>query len=469
MLASLVTSAPQESNPEEADAAREALRLNLEETIKLALQRNRRLADALDTVSISRYTLAAADSDFEVKITPAGLVRASGESGRDNYDSQQFGVGISKKFSTGTRVYVTPRVTRRDTGTVQYETAVDTFLVQPLLRGLSPEYNLAGVLSAEFAERTSRRSLYLARVNIMLRAIQNVYDVVRLRDILRLNDESEGRLEGYAAAARSKEKIGLASPIDVYRADIQLNQARETLAVSRESYLDALDNLKILLALGMETKMDVTAPLEYKTLDPDEAEAVRIALSNRVEIDQARDNIEEAKRRSRDAEHGILPALDLELSYRRYGEDEDFGRSASFDRERWGVGLAAEGDIWRTREKAEYEKSLLSVQIQERNLTELLDDVQREVLMELRNLKKAARTISIQEDQIRQAEGKLELSRVKFAHGLANNFDLIESEGELLQAQTRLLAAVTQYIISTFRLKASLGTLIEKPSSWRAT
>ena len=452
-----------EAIPEAKSIAPEQLQLDLETTINLALRRNRALGDSRDAVVMAGYTLVGAESEFELKITPAAGARISGYSGEDNYDSQELGMTVSKELTIGTRGYVTPLIIRRDSGIEEYEAALDTFLVQPLLRGLSPEYNLAGVLAAEYGERTAARSLYLARVDTMLKAVRNVYEIIRLRDILRLNEEAAQRLEGYAAAARSKEKIGLASPIDVYRAEIQLNQALETLALTRQSYLDSIDRLKVLLTLSLETELKVTAPLDYRLVRVDEAEAVRTALFNRVEIDQARDNISEAERRARHARHGILPSLDLELSYRRFGENEDFGRSFRFDRESWGVGLAAEGDLWRTREKAEYQRRLLSVRMEKRDLTFLRDTVQLEVLKEARDLKKAAQTIKIQREQIRQAEGKLELSRIKFRHGMADNFDLIESERELLRAQTRLLNAVTGYIVSTYRFKAALGTLIEKP------
>lgn len=39
-------------------------------------------------------------------------------------------------------------------------------------------------------------------------------------------------------------------------------------------------------------------------------------------------------------------------------EDSKLSKSMDFDRDRWGVGLIAGGDIWRTAEKAQFQQSL---------------------------------------------------------------------------------------------------------------
>ena len=448
------------------EVSRAPLHLTLEEAINVTLQRNRGIEDSIDNVTSSRYTLIAADADYEVKIAPAGSAAIEGGSGIETDDGESFGIQFSKKFATGTSIYITPKVIRTEEA---YETGVTSYLVQPLLRGLSVEYNLSGIRAAEFGERTSLRSLYLTQVSTMVTTVQNIYNLIRDREILRLNEESARRLEGHKEAAQVKEKIGIASPIDVYRAEIELNQALENLTVAREAYGDSIDSLKLLLALPMETNLEITAPWDYKLLELDEKQAIEVALNNRVEIIQAEDDVSEAERSSRVAKQNTLPELNLELSYRRYGEDEKFYRSADFDKDKWGVGLSAEGDIWRTAEKAQYQQSLLTVKGTRRRMVNLRDEIQSEVKQELRTLMKSAKSIEIQKDQIHQAEGKLELARIKFSHGLANNFDLIEAERELLQAQSRLLGAVTNYIVSSYRLKAALGTLLEKPQEWRVS
>ncbi len=61
-----------------------------------------------------------------------------------------------------------------------------------------------------------------------------------------------------------------------------------------------------------------------------------------------------------------------------------------------------------------------------------------------------------------QARGKLKLSESKFRHGMANNFDLLESQTQYQKAQTDLLYETVAYITGTYRFRSVLGTLIDK-------
>ena len=45
----------------------------------------------------------------------------------------------------------------------------------------------------------------------VLDTVRAMYEVVRQKELVKLNEESERRLRGHAEAARAKEKIGLAS------------------------------------------------------------------------------------------------------------------------------------------------------------------------------------------------------------------------------------------------------------------
>jgi outer membrane protein TolC len=431
--------------------------LTLEEAINRALEANRIILDVRDGVERARLSIFSAESDFELKFIPlaeAGFTDDSEDAAEENYGA---GISVQKKFSTGTYVTLEPNASR--SGDI-YQTRIDSSLSQPLLRGLSREYNLSGVRGAEFGARSARRSLYLTQVNTIISTVRAVYDVALQRKVIHLNEESLTRLKGHAEAARVKEKFGLATPIDVYRAEIELKQAEDNLATAREAYMNAFDNLKVILAFPPGAEIDISAPLKYGLVRMDEKEAVGISLRNRVELKQAWDAVGEAERRSRVAKHGILPELDVVLSFAPYSSGEDL--NADLNEYVWGVSLSSSTDIKRTRERVIYDQSVLDANSARRNVSLLHDEVTREAKSALRALKKAEQKIDIQSQQIRTAENKLKLAQVKFKHGMASNFDLIEAEKQLRQAQTSMVSAVIDYIIGTYNLRAATGTLLEQ-------
>lgn len=438
-------------------------KLTLEAAINLALEANRGIRDVMDQVEGARLSLVAVESEFELKIVPAGEARIIGDSNEGSADSLGAGIFLQKKFDVGTDIVITPKTRKIDDF---YSTGVDTTLTQPLLRGFGKEYNLSGVRSAEFGTRSSRRNLYLRQVSTVLLTLNAFYDVIRQRELYQLNEESALRLQVHAEAANAKKKIGMANQIDVYRAGIQQKQAEDNLNTAREAYSAALDNLKILLSLPLEEEIEVEAPLTYNLVRLSKQTAVSNALKNRVELDQAKDNIREAQRLSRVAKHNIWPDLDVVLNYSRFGSGENFGDSTGFNQDSWNVGLVTSTDLARTVERTAYDQSLLNVKGANRNYNLLLDEVVREVNLGFRNLRGYENSIANQEEQIRQAKGQLELAQVKFRWGLANNFDLVDAETKLRSAQTNLLSAVLNYIVGTNRLRASMGTLLERPKKF---
>jgi len=433
--------------------------LTLEQLVNRALVANRGLIDARDALLSAEYSLQAAESAFELKIFPRSSASVLGTQ-ETTSDIYGLGMEVSKRFETGTDVSVTPSVELFDG---QYTSRIATRLRQPLLRGSSKEAVRSGVNAAEFSARSTARNLYRAQVDTVLATISAAYQVVRQREFLRLNEESAARLAGHANAARARERVGLASSLDVFRANLQAGQARDELDSARERYGEALDTLRIQLALALDAELEVDAPLAFDDVVFDERSATQLALAERVELAQARDSMAEAERRSRVARHNTQPDLDLALSYSQFGTSGAFGTSTELDQNAVTLSLVTTSDIARTAEFAQYEQSRLAVGGAARNIEFQRDQVVRQVRSALRDLDRSKKRINLQREQIAQAEGQLALARVKFNHGLASNFDVIEAESQLRAGQTELVSAVIDHILGTYRLRARLGTLLERP------
>ncbi|MBI5523395.1 MAG: TolC family protein [Desulfarculus sp.] len=434
-------------------------RLTLAEAINRALVANRNLANSQDNLESARLGIVVAESDFELKIYPQAGVSFNAANSDDGASTYALGFKLEKKISYGTRASVAPVVSLSgDT----YKSGLDMRLTQPLFRGTSPEFNLSSLHGAQYYDRTARRSFYLNQVSTVVETVAGVYEVIRQRELLRLNEDAARRLNGFTQAAMAKEKAGLATPIDVFRASIQLKQAEDSLTNARESFQDAADNLKVLLALRQEESILLEAPLSYQSLRLAEDKAVELALERRVELEQASDAVSETQRLSRVAKHGTLPELNLSLGYQRFSTGDNINDSFLFDRDSRGLSLVTSSDLNRSAENANFQRSLLNVQAATRNREDRRDDVIRQVRRELRSLRRGQERIANQQEQIRQAEGQLELAQVKFQHGLTDNFTLLEAENRLRQAQTTLLSLVVDYIVGTYRLRAALGTLVER-------
>ena len=150
------------------------------------------------------------------------------------------------------------------------------------------------------------------------------------------------------------------------------------------------------------------------------------------------------------------------MDYGRFSNSAVFTDAVRLDDDRWSISLGSDTDLFRTNERLAYRRSLISVKQARLNYKIRSEEIKRDVRRQIEALNSVERRIEIKEEQIHQAEGKLELSKIKFAHAMADNFDVIEAETELERAQSDLISAKIDYIIGTYRLRAALGTLIDK-------
>lgn len=439
----------------------EPLLLDLTTSISQALNCNRQLLGTLDQLTYAHYGVELAESEFNVQISPNGRAGYVGGGHAGNGLSIGGGVDVNKKFKTGTQVSIGPTILK----TVDhYHTEVRAKVSQPLLRGLGSEYQLSGIMGAQFGMRTAYRNLYIAQVQLVVRTIQALYEVVKAEKIVRLNQESFERIQRFYQAAKLKEKIGLSDALDVYRAEIELRHAEDGLTGSRERLQESEDLVRDLLALPLDAPVVVEVPLHYTPNSVELDDAVQLALDHRMEVDQSEDERAESMRLSKIAKKNLAPELNLVFEYANAGRDEVFTRACTRHREStWGIGLTTAAEFNPVGDRIAFDQSLLEADAALRGIDQVKAVIVLEVRKTMRQLERAHERIHLQEGQIKTSEGELALAKVKFDRGMADNFNVIQAEKSLRSAQQAYWTALIDHIVGEFQLLASVGLLIDKP------
>jgi len=466
LLALLTTTGPalsadmmSETKPAES-GVENRIHITLDQAINIALGANRNIIFSSNTVANSELSVEAAESEFDAKFVPTVGTSVSHAGSATDTESNLSAEGVvEKKFTFGPKGSIGPRVSKSDSG--EYTTGIGVSFNIPLIKGFGREYNLNRVDASSHSLRNSRRSYYLQRDRTVVDTVSAVYDIIKQEHLEKLYSTQVEMYRGHEKTAIIKEKAGLATSIDVYRARISIKDAEDNLSRTQKSLADAKDRLKLILAIDLSMNIQATAPVEYELVILKQEQALEIALTNRVEIRQAKDSMDEAIRKSKIAKHSLWPDFNLIMDYERAGTSEDFSQSTDLEENIWSVSLTG-GSSWpRTAEKAAFSQSLISVKTERLRLELTRDEIQREVRGQLEVLKKSENSITIRQEQIKTAEGKLALAKVKFRHEMADNFDVIESETELENAKVNLLSARTEYIVGTYKMRSVLGTLIQ--------
>ncbi len=425
--------------------------LTLNQAVEIALKNNRSLQRSSLSLASSNLNVQLQNEKFDIKIIPASSINYN--SSDDQYWSA--GVKFFKQTKVGISGSITPKIEESDG--IQ-RSSISFMLNVPLLRGMGTAYNLDGLYGSLYALETARRAHYKQQDSLVINTISTVYGIINFqKQIDLLFTQIEG-LKRHISLTEVKEKTGLASTMDMYRAELRLKEVQNQLTIIEKQFETHVDSLKNLLGSSMQGDLTVTASIDYQPVTVYLDEAVTIALENRIEIEQALRKSEESKRKVAIARHDILPIIDLHLGYKRYDEAE----SPFLDEEDWIVSLNGSSELFRSSARTVFEQANISYQQSKIDIESSREDIIREVRAQINQMKKKEQLIVDRGEQLRQAQGKLELAFSKFNHQLADNFDLLEAQTQRQQVETDLLFDTIGYIIDTYKLRSVLGTLIER-------
>ncbi len=449
----LLTSAPLYSAPSKKDSEKkDHIHISLKQAIDMALKSNRQLASFAYTVQGRQVALTREESEFDYKYFPV-VETGVGWDG----ESVKLGLAVKKKFAAGSTATIIPTYGTRNDG--RYTGMLSLALNIPLLKGRGRDVNLDNIYTSQYLLQQAENSQQEFREQIVMDTITAVYTIINKRELEKIYKNSIHSLKREVESARTKVKVGLAGPLDIYRAEIELKEAEDNQVFSDSELIKAKDHLKTILALPLQSSISVSAPGIVQEIDINIADAIKIAMTKRIELKQIELDLLETERRIKIARLNFRPQADISV---RYDNSGLLPFSSEFDeREYWSVRLVSSTDLARTQEKATLALRILELKRKKVSSQEKVEKIKEDIGNQFTTLSQAQKRLLIRKKQIFQAKQKLARSKMKFNHAMADNFDIISSETELQHARINLLGVETDYILGTYRLRKKIGTLLE--------
>ncbi len=436
--------------------------LTVENTIQYVLTWNRDVLDVRDTLAKSYLSLENDEAFFSWKIAPNSVLGYSNYDKRsENQLSYGLGFSLSKNTQWGQRICISPAVYKKGKG---FQVNSDVSFKQPLLKGAGKQYALARLHAANFSLRSTLRSTFTRQIGIVHAALQALYNLIKQRETTQLNKESVERLQKFYRISKAKEKIGLNSAIDLYRAELELKNTEEKLAQSNEQVRDVEERLKELLALPTEAYLEIDVALDYEIPSLELQEAIQTALDNRIEMDQALDAYNESRRLASLAKGNCRPQVDLDMTFSNMSS-YDYFRGIQPDRQQnlWKVGIVTSKELYSVYDSNLYRLSRMAENQAQRMIEKTRDSIIHEVKRAYFALESSKKKWGLQKQQLKASEWGLKLSKMKFERALSDNFDVVEAEKNLRQGQVQLYSHGIDLILNHLKLNVALGLFAEKP------
>ncbi len=266
---------------------------------------------------------------------------------------------------------------------------------------------------------------------------------------------------------------------------VELDQTRQDLLSTGDQLVDSekarqssLDAFKIRLGLPVDARIELdmaeldrlgeemgldlagTNQVELArqpTLEWSEAEAIEIALTNRIDLIVDRMRLEDTERALVLARDALRGSLGLTVSANA-GRTKAQGSDATDSK---GVSALLSSDLpWeRTAERNAYRAAVIALDVGRRSLDTSEDNTRKLVRDDIRSINSAWSSFVIQREALAVAQRRVRSTTLFQQAGRSSTRDLLESESALLSARNSVINAIVEYRMAGLKLRRDMSVL----------
>ncbi len=253
----------------------------------------------------------------------------------------------------------------------------------------------------------------------------------------------------------------------------RLLDSKATLESARENYRLSLDRFKVRLGLPVSTNLVLT-PDALELPDPEisPTQAAEVALALRLDLQNARDRIDDQRRDVAIARNQLLPDLDLTASaaLSTDGEPNESSRpNFDLDDTDYAFGVTFGLPLDREIERLGLRSSIISLRQSLRNFDEFRDNTIVQARAAVRNIDRARNDLALRELAVRINSRRLEefairADEIDTQDVIDAQTDQLSLENALENARLDLRNAILEYLLATGQLRVEPdGTLDPLP------
>jgi outer membrane protein len=305
--------------------------------------------------------------------------------------------------------------------------------------------SLANRQAAKLNSEAAAQSLDAARNDLVFEVSRAYYTVNKARQFVSVANAAVVSVAADVNLASNRFTAGQALKTDLLDAEVRLAEARENQVRARNA--EAMSGIIFCNILGVGESSNVTAAAATVI-----AESAAPAKNTRPEILAAKKAIAAADQQVRAAKGGYIPRLNAFASY-----DVDSGDAEEF-KDSWIAGVSVDLDVFDgflTRGKVAEARANLDASREQLRKTELT--VALEAKQAQLNVEEAQARLDTTGKSVAQAEESLQITKDRYAGGLALLTQVLDAETALTGARQRRAAAETDYLIARAALDRALG------------
>jgi outer membrane protein len=407
--------------------------LTLEESIKIALERNLPLHSAIMGVEGSEFRRREAITNF--------LPLWTGQYSFTRYNTPIV-VGIVPVSGLGV-------VGSRNI----YE--VNSTIQQPLFTG---GLNLANYRSAKLGVDLSKASVETAKRDVVLQVRVGYFNIIRAEKFVDVAKQAVKQFEAQLEVTKAFFDVGIVPKNDVLQAEVRLANAVQALISTENALATAKASFNTLLIREINTPFEVVDILAYKPFPLGFEAALEEALRQRPEIKAAQVNIDQAKENVKAAKSGFFPTISLAGNYARVSDAAALNSDSTT--ERWTIQALASLTLFDWGNTAyKVGENKVKVTQAEDSKTQLILSITFEVKNDYLNMLVAEKSLGVAQKAIEQAEENLRMNEERYKYQVATQTDVLDAVTLLAQARVNYYGALSDFNVAEAQLERGMGRM----------
>lgn len=341
---------------------------------------------------------------------------------------------------------------------------------KPLLRGSSQAIVQENLTQSERNLLYQIRTFNRFRKEFVVTIVSGYFRVLEALDSVGNAESNYESLRVSYERARMRAEAGRVPPIEAAQTEQQMLQARDNLAQSVRTYQQALDTLKLALAIPVDAEIEVDPNVlkemaSMRIVEPNfpVEDAVATALACRLDLANSYNQVEDAGRKVDVAIDALRAQLDLVASTAVSSTEPTEFYRMRFGDEVYDVGLRLDLPLDRKRERNAFRSRQLDLIQAQRDYELAVDEVKLDVRNDYRNLVEAARRYAIQKISLDLAQRRVESTSMLFEAGRAQARDLLDAQDALLSAQNSTTSTLVDFMVATLAFYRDIELLKIKP------
>ncbi|MBD3178572.1 MAG: TolC family protein [Candidatus Latescibacteria bacterium] len=300
----------------------------------------------------------------------------------------------------------------------------------------------------------TRLQYLIQKLSLEMQITEGFYNLYKIKKSLEIAVEDRDIKQESYDIMKNKVEAGLSKREDLYQAELSLANSELTLKNEQVNLENALDNFKKLLGIPVRDEISISADISYDPVEVDLKKAIEHGLSNRMELEQARIDIQNA--RNAIIETGARNEFygNLELSYGSIGQDEKFADIYQQPEKSQQLRLSFEVPLWDWGEKESMlEASRTTLKSRQLDLESTREDIMIEIRQTHRQIRNQMVRIEIADKNVKNSQLTYEINLERYRNGDLTTKDLNYYQNQLAQEKNSRVSALIQYKLYLLEMK----------------